>query len=102
MNNHHTPDPGSGYNDAQTFKFGPELDLHTFLPGDIPELLEDYLDWAATEGLSEIRIIHGKGASVLKTLVHKKLDRDDRVASLHDDGHNWGASRVILKKSDTP
>ena len=37
------------------------LDLHTFAPADVKELVADYLDECARADLLEVRIIHGKG-----------------------------------------
>jgi DNA-nicking Smr family endonuclease len=42
------------------------LDLHTFLPRDIPDLIEDYLTECLKAGFHSVRIIHGKGKGVQK------------------------------------
>lgn len=36
-----------------------ELDLHTFRPSDLGELIPAYLAECAARGLREVRIIHG-------------------------------------------
>ena len=58
-----------------------ELDLHTFAPGDVRELVADYLELAAGKGFREVRIIHGKGKGTLRRTVQAVLDRHPRVVS---------------------
>ena len=60
------------------------LDLHTFRPSDLPELLTDYLEACREAGLLEIRIIHGKGRGVLRRGVHRLLARHPHVRSYQD------------------
>ena len=81
-----------------TYELGDVLDLHTFRPSDVKELVPDYLDEAAARGFREVRIIHGKGTGTLRTLVHAVLARHPRVASfrLADDRSGWGATIVTL------
>ena len=47
-----------------------ELDLHTFAPADVEDLVESYVDEAAARGLDEIRVVHGKGTGALRLIVH--------------------------------
>jgi len=42
------------------------LDLHTFKPKDIPDLLVDYFEACINEGICSVRIVHGKGRGILK------------------------------------
>lgn len=76
-----------------------ELDLHTFRPGDLGELIPAYLDACAARGMRTIRVIHGKGTGTLRTTVHTLLSRSPRVASFRlGDEHTggWGATLVTL------
>lgn len=76
-----------------------ELDLHTFLPRDIPSLIPEYLEECARLGFREVRIIHGKGQGVLRRTVHAALDRHPLVASYRQAGEragSWGATLVVL------
>lgn len=75
------------------------LDLHTFRPGDIKELLPDYLDACRSKGLLHVRIVHGKGTGALRQGVHAILSRMPEVASYHLAGEHsggWGATIVHL------
>ena len=77
-----------------------DLDLHTFLPREIPSLLDSYLTECAGAGLREVRIVHGKGTGTLRATVHAWLRRSPRVAGFRlGDEHtgSWGATLVTLK-----
>ncbi|HWM85861.1 MAG TPA: Smr/MutS family protein [Kofleriaceae bacterium] len=80
-----------------------ELDLHTFLPRDVPSLIPDYLDECVRLGFREVRIVHGKGKGVLRRAVHAALDRHPMVDSYRQaDGWagSWGATLVLLRRVD--
>ena len=77
-----------------------ELDLHTFRPGDLGELIPAYLAECAVQGLREVRIVHGKGTGTLRTTVHALLQRSPLVQSFRlGDEHtgSWGATLVRLR-----
>jgi DNA-nicking Smr family endonuclease len=77
------------------------IDLHTFLPQDIPSLLEEYLHECQKNGFREIRIIHGKGKGVQLRRVHAFLQKSPRVESFGLaplEAGAWGATLVRLKK----
>jgi DNA-nicking Smr family endonuclease len=40
---------------------GPELDLHTFRPRDLGDLLPEWLAICRERGILRVRVIHGKG-----------------------------------------
>ncbi len=77
------------------------IDLHTFLPKEVPSLLEEYLSECAKAGILEVRIIHGKGKGFLREKVQSFLRRFELVESFHladHTGGSWGATIVHLKK----
>lgn len=78
------------------------LDLHTFRPQDIPDLLEDYLTECLKSGIYSVRIIHGKGKGIQKKRVQGILKNNPMVASLRDappEAGGWGATLVELCKA---
>lgn len=77
-----------------------ELDLHTFHPREVKDLVTNYLDEAAERGFETVRIVHGKGKGVLRRTVQGALDRHPKVASYELGGSHegsWGATVVTLK-----
>ena len=75
------------------------LDLHTFQPAEVADLVADYLDECRAQGILEVRIIHGKGVGTLRRIVHSALDRRTDVVryGLAGDGSSWGATLVTLR-----
>lgn len=76
------------------------LDLHTFSPKDVKDLVPEYIGECLRRGITDLRIIHGKGIGTLKAIVHSLLEKDTRVASFRDAGTGaggWGATEVKLK-----
>lgn len=77
-----------------------ELDLHTFRPSDIGELIPAYLAECSARGIRVVRIVHGKGTGTLRTTVHALLTRSPLVASFRlgdETTGSWGATLVTLK-----
>jgi Uncharacterized protein conserved in bacteria len=78
------------------------LDLHSFLPKEVPALLEEYLAECVKAGIVDVRIIHGKGKGFLREKVHSLLGKSPLVDSFHladETGGSWGATIVRLRKS---
>ena len=76
-----------------------ELDLHTFLPKECADVVEEYLHAAQQAGMTTVRIIHGKGTGTLRRIVHSVLDKHPAVAryQLAGGSGSWGATLVELK-----
>ncbi|HSB30886.1 MAG TPA: Smr/MutS family protein [Candidatus Sulfobium mesophilum] len=78
------------------------LDLHTFNPREIRDLLPDYIAACRQKGIFEIRIIHGKGTGTLRKTVHSILGKLPGISSFRlagEDGGGWGATIVVLERS---
>jgi len=81
------------------------LDLHTFHPKDVADLLDDYFDACLDKGIFEVRIIHGKGKGILKKRVHAVLKRHPLVSSYQEappEAGGWGATLAVLRKASQP
>jgi dsDNA-specific endonuclease/ATPase MutS2 len=91
--------PGSSDDDPIELPIDGVLDLHTFSPKDVKDLVPEYIGECLRRGITEIRIIHGKGTGALKATVHAVLKKDPRVAGFKDAGieaGGWGATLVTL------
>jgi DNA-nicking Smr family endonuclease len=76
------------------------LDLHTFQPKEVKDLLPDYIAACREKGILEVRVIHGKGTGSLRRTVHSILSRLPEVASFRlagEDAGSWGATLVKLR-----
>ena len=81
------------------FKISDELDLHTFLPNELGELIPDYIGLCLQRDILRIRIIHGKGIGTLRETVHGLLRKDSRVLRFELAGQGeggWGATIAWL------
>ncbi|MBE0583035.1 MAG: Smr/MutS family protein [Desulfofustis sp.] len=76
------------------------LDLHHFSPRDLKHLIPDYLAECRKKGITEVRIVHGKGRGVLRRTVHSLLANLPVVQSFRlapEDRGGWGATLVFLQ-----
>lgn len=76
------------------------LDLHTFRPAEVSNVVRDYLDAAYEQGLRELRIIHGRGKGVQRRTVRTLLERDPRVKAFGDaplGAGGWGATWIEME-----
>jgi DNA-nicking Smr family endonuclease len=76
------------------------LDLHTFKPAEIKDLVPDYLSECRERGIVRVRIIHGKGIGNLRRTVHAILAKHPDVISFSLGGEHfggWGATIVHLR-----
>lgn len=77
------------------------LDLHTFRPQEVKELINDYIEECLRRGIYDLRIIHGKGTGTLKAIVHSLLRKHPAVLNFRQaepQAGGWGATEVTLKK----
>lgn len=81
------------------------LDLHTFRPAEVSDLLDDYLGECLKRKIFSVRIVHGKGTGTLKRRVRAILDRHPLVKGYADapaEAGGWGATRVQLAREPKP
>ncbi len=76
-----------------------EIDLHAFAPRDIPSVVAEYVDAAAATGLTEVRLVHGRGRGVQRGIVQAALERHPLVESFHDAPESHlGATVAALRR----
>jgi dsDNA-specific endonuclease/ATPase MutS2 len=75
------------------------LDLHTFHPREVKDLVREYLRACCEKGIFDVRIIHGKGTGTLRRTVEAALRSMPEVRSFRLAGEEeggWGATIATL------
>lgn len=73
-----------------------ELDLHTFRPQDLGDLIPDYLQACRDKGIFEVRIIHGNGIGNIKRSVEAIVGRLDFVESSSPASSLYGGMGAMI------
>ncbi len=79
------------------------LDLHTFHPRDVGDLVPEYIAECRRRGILQVRIVHGKGTGAMRRTVISILDRLGEVIEHHPGGSGggeWGATIAVLRPLD--
>lgn len=85
------------HDDVAVIEIEDAIDLHGFLPRDIPSVVEEYLECAYEQGFEEVRLIHGRGKGVQRQRVREILAAHRLVDSFESaPAHlgGWGATVV--------
>jgi DNA-nicking Smr family endonuclease len=72
------------------------LDLHPFRPKDVKDVVVEYLGACREKGITEVRVIHGKGIGQIRQTVHSVLRTLPEVASFDLAGEAWGGSGATI------
>ena len=76
------------------------LDLHAFDPSDIRSVVDEYVTAAHAAGLSEIRVVHGRGKGVQRGIVQQALERHPLVEEFWDTPESHlGATGARLRQN---
>ena len=96
-----TDDESGDESEVKVLEIEDSIDLHGFLPADIPNVVVDYLEEAVARGFSEVRLIHGRGKGVQRARIRELL-RDHPHVQAYTDAPaprgGWGATVVWLRK----
>jgi DNA-nicking Smr family endonuclease len=76
------------------------LDLHSFPPSEVADLVEEYLYQAKIKGYREVRIIHGRGAGVQRRMVQSILKKHPDVISFQDASDRGSTSATLIATID--
>jgi DNA-nicking Smr family endonuclease len=60
------------------------LDLHAFVPRDIPSVVAEYVNAAHEAGFRQVRLIHGRGKGVQRGIVQNALEQHPLVEAFWD------------------
>jgi DNA-nicking Smr family endonuclease len=78
------------------------LDLHAFAPRDVASVVDEYLRAAHERGFREVRLVHGRGIGVQRSIVRAVLSRHGLVEGFGDappERGGWGATLVRLRQA---
>jgi len=79
------------------------LDLHSFAPRDINSVVEEYVRTAAAADFRQVRLIHGRGIGVQRSIVHAALARHPAVHDFWDAPESkLGATIAVLTLTRPP
>ena len=70
--------------DAHHIPIEDHLDLHAFAPRDVRSVVEEYINAAHAAGLTEVRLIHGRGKGVQRGIVQQALEEHPLVLEFWD------------------
>lgn len=90
--------------DAVVLPITGELDLHPFLPREIPSVVEEYVRACRERGVLHLRLAHGKGRGVQRAAVRRALAAMPDVVAFADapaEAGGWGATVVTLAPPGT-
>lgn len=81
---------------AKMADFRMSIDLRGKRPEEAKEALSQYIDQAVLLRINEVRILHGKGNGVLRTLVHELLHENPNVIRLEDEKLERGGHGITV------
>jgi dsDNA-specific endonuclease/ATPase MutS2 len=94
-------DDGEAVPDEVVLPLEDHLDLHPFRPRDVKEVVRSYLEAAVEAGLTEVRLIHGRGIGAQRETVRAILAEHPRVVDFGDappQRGGWGATVARLRR----
>lgn len=72
-----------------------EIDLHAFAPRDATDVVDAYLAAAYEHGLSDVRIVHGRGRGMQRAAVQRLLASHALVAGYGDDPRSHLGATIV-------
>jgi len=79
-----------------------EMDLHTFNPRDLGELVPAYLVACQAKGIFQVRLIHGKGIGNVRRSVEAILGRLPTVKSFGPASEYFGGQGATIVNLHAP
>ena len=76
------------------------IDLHTIPPRDVARVVEEYLRQTHEAGFSVVRIVHGKGIGVQRTIVRSILEKTPFVVDWTDAPTESGGLGATIVRLD--
>jgi len=98
------PDDDNPFPDTIVIPIEESIDLHLFLPREIRDVVEGYIEAAIEKRFREIRLIHGRGKGVQRANIRRFLQGDPRVERFEEsspDRGGWGATLAWLRNPES-
>jgi DNA mismatch repair protein MutS2 len=80
--------------------FKSEIDIRGKRGEEAVDIVRNFIDDATVVGISELRILHGKGNGILKSMVREYLNALNIVSSCKDEQVDRGGSGITVVKLD--
>ena len=80
--------------------FKPEIDVRGMRGDEAVQAIIYFLDDAVQFSASRLRILHGTGAGILKTLIRQQLDSNPNVRSYRDEDVRFGGAGITIVDLD--
>lgn len=100
LNNIQTYSPGSRMTratiDEHSTSFKQEIDVRGMRADEALNAVQHYLDDAILVGASQVRILHGKGNGILRTLIRQYLSTEPNVKDYHDEHVQFGGAGITV------
>ncbi|HSO67236.1 MAG TPA: Smr/MutS family protein, partial [Desulfatirhabdiaceae bacterium] len=80
--------------------FKSEIDIRGKRGEEAVDIVRSFVDDATVVGVSELRILHGKGNGILKSMVREYLNALDVVRSCSDERVEQGGAGITVVKLD--
>lgn len=91
----------SGEDDPVIIPIEDHIDLHSFAPRDVWDVVDEYLRAAREAGFTEVRLIHGRGKGVQRADIHRRLREHSLVERYWDAPESrLGATVCRLRDAD--
>ena len=76
-----------------------EIDLHTFQAREMRSVVDEYIVAASEAGLSEVRLVHGRGKGIQRGIVQAALEAHELVLEFWDDPRSsLGATIAMIRR----
>ena len=76
--------------------FSTQLDIRGFRADEALKAVADFIDQGILLGMNDLRILHGKGDGILRTVIREQLSKDPSVGSIRDEHVERGGAGITL------
>ena len=80
----------------KSLHFSPEIDVRGMRGDEALNAVLHYIDDAVQVGVSRVRILHGTGSGILRTLIRQYLNTVPSVADARDEHVQFGGAGITV------